>query len=148
MAVARASFYRHNHRSEPGENQRTSDRHSPLALTEEERNHVVELLHSEQFIDLAPHQIYAKLLDQGRYICSVSTMYRVIKSEHSHVNDRRNQVQRCSYTKPELLATCPNQVWSWGYHKVESHHQMDVFLPVCDHRYFQPVCGRLDGRQQ
>jgi putative transposase len=120
LAVSRASFYRRNRRAELDENQRPSGRHSPLALTEEERNHVVELLHSEQFSDLAPHQIYAKLLDQGRYICSVSTMYRVIKSEHGHANDRRKQVRRASYTKPELLATSPNQVWSWDITKLKA----------------------------
>ena len=85
------------------------------------------MLHSEQFIDLAPHQIYAKLLDQGRYVCSVSTMYRVIKSEHGHVNDRRNQVQRGSYAKPELLATGPNQVWSWDITKLKAATKWTYF---------------------
>lgn len=127
LAVSRASFYRHGSQGDPENKQRPTCRHSPLALTEEERNHVIELLHSEQFIDLAPHQIYAKLLDQGRYVCSVSTMYRVIKSEHGHVQDRRNQVHRASYVKPELLATGPNQVWSWDITKLKASVKWTYF---------------------
>jgi putative transposase len=86
----------------------------------EEKNSVLELLHSEKFIDLAPHQIYAKILDQGDYLCSVSTMYRMLKNEHGNVKERRTQVLRASYAKPELLATGPNQVWSWDITKLKA----------------------------
>lgn len=92
-----------------------------------DRKTVIELLHSEKFADMAPHQIYAKLLDQGDYFCSVSTMYRLLKSEHGHVKERRNQVQRASYTKPELLATGPNQVWSWDITKLKASIKWTYF---------------------
>ncbi len=71
-----------------------------------------DLLDSERFQDLAPRQVYATLLDEGTYLCSVSTMYRILR-EHGEVRERRRQRIHPVYTRPELLATAPNQVWSW-----------------------------------
>jgi putative transposase len=82
------------------------------ALTEAERTGVREVLNSERFMDQAPRQVYAALLDEGRYLASVSTMYRVLRV-HDEVCERRAVRQHPVYTKPELLATGPNQVWSW-----------------------------------
>ena len=90
----------------------------PLALSEIERRSVLNVLHSERFVDAAPHQIYAALLDEKRYLCSVRTMYRILAAEHE-VRERRNQCRRPAYTKPELLATGPNQVWSWDITKLK-----------------------------
>ena len=120
LGIARATFYRHNGRCDLTVGAYGPGRQSPLALTIEERDTVLALLHNDQFIDMAPHQIYAQLLDQGVYHCSIRTMYRLLKSEHGHVKERRRQVQRPAYTKPELLATGPNQVWSWDISKLKN----------------------------
>ena len=75
------------------------------------------MLNSERFQDLAPREIYADLLDEERYLCSISTMYRIL-TEHAEVRERRNQPRHPAYLKPELLATGPKQVWSWDITKL------------------------------
>jgi len=87
------------------------------ALTAEERGAVLEVLNSEQFSDQAPRQVYAQMLDGGQYLCSVSTMYRILKAEGA-VHERRNQLRHPVYARPELLATHPNEVWSWDITKL------------------------------
>jgi len=82
------------------------------ALSETEREEVHQTLNSERFADQAPREVYATLLDEGTYLCSPRTMYRVL-DEHAEVRERRDQLRHPAYTKPELLATRPNQVWSW-----------------------------------
>ncbi len=84
----------------------------PSALTPEERAQVREVLNSPRFEDLAPRQVRAQWLDEGCYLCSWRTRYRVLAVEHQ-VRERRNQLRHPAYTKPELLATAPNQLWSW-----------------------------------
>ncbi len=74
-------------------------------------------LHSDRFVDQAPHQVYATLLDEGVFVCSPRTMYRLLQ-EHGEVRERRDQLRRPAYKKPELLATQPNQVWSWDITKL------------------------------
>jgi putative transposase len=115
LSIARASFYRHIGPKKPEVRQRCLP---PLALSDEERQQVLDVCHSERFWDSAPHQIYATLLDEGLYHCSVSTMYRILR-EHDEIKERRNQVERPHYEKPELLATGPNQVWSWDITKLK-----------------------------
>jgi putative transposase len=73
---------------------------------------VLAELHSPRFVDQAPREIYATLLDEGRYLCSVRTMYRLLRA-HNELRERRDQLRHPTYAKPELLATRPNQVWSW-----------------------------------
>ena len=87
------------------------------ALSIAERTQVHQTLNSERFADQAPREIYATLLDEGTYLCSPSTMYRVLV-EHAEVRERRDQLRHPAYTKPELLATRPNQVWSWDITRV------------------------------
>lgn len=87
------------------------------ALTPDERLVVRDLLDSERFVDHSPREVYATLLDEGVYYCSISTMYRILH-EHEEVQERRNQRHHPAYTKPELLATGPNQVWSWDITKL------------------------------
>ena len=87
-------------------------RRSPRALSAPEKAAVREVLNSERFADQAPRQVYGALLDEGEYHCSISTMYRIL-AEHGEVNERRAQRTHPTYTRPELLATAPNQVWSW-----------------------------------
>ncbi len=82
------------------------------ALSEAEREEVHQTLNRERFADQAPREVYATLLDEGTYLCSPSTMYRVL-DEHAEVRERRDQLRHPAYAKPELLATRPNQVWSW-----------------------------------
>jgi putative transposase len=90
---------------------------APRALSPTEKTQVRELLNSERFQDLAPREIYAELLDEERYLCSISTMYRIL-AQHAEVRERRNQLRHPAYHKPELLATGPNQVWSWDITKL------------------------------
>jgi putative transposase len=86
------------------------------ALTAPERQAVLDLLHSERFVDQAPTEVYATLLDEGTYHCSPRTMYRLLTEAHE-VRERRNQLRQVA-PKPELLATGPNQVWSWDITKL------------------------------
>jgi putative transposase len=90
----------------------------PLALTPEERQEILEILRSPRFVDATPYQVFAELLDEGIYICSVRTMYRILEAE-GETRERRNQRRRVNYTKPELLAEGPNQVWSWDITKLK-----------------------------
>ncbi len=82
------------------------------ALSAEERAKVRAVLNSERFMDRAPRQVYATLLDEGTYLCHWRTMYRILAA-HAEVRERRQQRQHSIYHKPELLAEGPNQVWSW-----------------------------------
>jgi putative transposase len=81
-------------------------------LAHEERQQVLDTLHGERFVDQPPHQVYATLLDEGVYLCSVRTMYRVLASE-GEVRERRDQARHPAYARPELLATRSNELWSW-----------------------------------
>lgn len=113
LEVSRASFYR---RGRP----KAADRRrgpSPRALSTEQRQEVRDTLMSERFIDQAPREVYATLLDEGEYLCSVRTMYRILHQQQA-VRERRNQLKHPNYKKPELLATAPNQVWSWDITKL------------------------------
>jgi len=89
----------------------------PRTLSPSERAGVRDILNSERFADKAPHEVYATLLDEGEYHCSIRTMYRIL-DENKEVRERRNQLSHPSYTKPELLAEAPNQVWSWDITKL------------------------------
>ena len=115
---ARATHYRHHRQSPP--RSRPAPRSplpQPRALNEEERQNVLEVLHSERFVDTAPPQVYAALLDEGRYLASVPTMYRILRSV-GEVRERRRQAVHPAYVKPELMAERPNQVWSWDITKL------------------------------
>ena len=90
----------------------------PRALQVAERQQVLGVLHEPRFIDLAPAQVYAALLDEGTYHCSERTMYRVLAAEHE-VRERRAQRRHPAYSAPELLATAPNQLWSWDITKLK-----------------------------
>jgi putative transposase len=89
----------------------------PRTLAAAERTAVLAVLHEPAFVDLAPGQVYAQLLDAERYLCSERTMYRILE-EHHEVRERRDQRRHPPYAAPELLATAPNQVWSWDITKL------------------------------
>jgi len=113
MGLARASFYRRQ-RPQPV---RTARRSPPRALTPSERQTALAVLHEPRFADLAPAQVYTRLLDEDRYLCSERTLYRILE-ENQEVRERRDQLRHPVYQKPELLATAPNQVWSWDITKL------------------------------
>jgi putative transposase len=116
LAIPRASFYRWRQPPPPAENE-PSPRRSPRALSPQERETVRQTLYSERFMDQAPRQVYATLLDENQYLCSVRTMYRILEQDTA-AHERRNQLRHPNYQKPELLATTPNQVWSWDITKL------------------------------
>ena len=111
MGVSRATVYRR--RKTPSANaQQRGKRRQPRALLDQERQEVLDVLHSPRFVDKAPATVYAALLDKGTYHCSIRTMYRILHDARE-VRERRNQLRHPNYKKPQLLATGPNQVWSW-----------------------------------
>ncbi|MGA6925163.1 MAG: IS3 family transposase [Desulfosarcina sp.] len=123
LEVPRATFYRHLN---PGKSEARRPE-PPLALSLSERQTVLSVLHSERFQDRAPLEVYATLLDEGCYLCSPRTMYRILDAEHGDVKERRWHVQRPPYRKPELLATEPNQVWSWDITKLRGAAKWTYF---------------------
>ena len=115
LSLPRATYYR---RVKPVAPRPAAARPRPLrALGDRERREVLAVLHREQFVDKAPAEAHAMLLDEGRYFCSVRTMYRILEEE-KEVRERRDQLRHPRYRKPELLATAPNQVWSWDITKL------------------------------
>jgi putative transposase len=78
---------------------------------------VLDQLHAERLLDQSPREIYATLLDEGRYLCSIRTMYRLLE-QHGELRERRDQLSHPPYPKPQLVATRPNQVWSWDITKL------------------------------
>jgi len=113
LGVSRASAYRQRQPAVP----RATRPASPRALAPAERRVVLDTLHAERFMDQAPAQVHATLLDEGVYLCSPRTMYRVLDGAQE-VKERRDQVARSHYVKPELLATQPNELWSWDITKL------------------------------
>jgi transposase InsO family protein len=113
LGVPRASFYRRN-RPHP---QPKARKPPPRTLDAQERAHILAIAGSDRFVDQAPAEIYATLLDEGTYLCSIRTMYRLL-TENAPVRERRTLTRHGTYKKPELLATGPNQVWSWDITKL------------------------------
>ncbi|MGH0798386.1 IS3 family transposase [Bacillus mycoides] len=114
LNVSRATFYRRR-------NPETETRLRPKparALSNPERKEVLSQLNSDRFADQSPRQVYAKLLDEGQYLCSVRTMYRILE-DNQLLCERRNQRTHPTYRKPELLASGPNEVWSWDITKLK-----------------------------
>lgn len=117
MGVPPATVYRHRaKRNEPPPLSRR--RPSPSrALISQERQEILDVLHSGEFMDQTPQEVYAALLDRGQYLCSIRTMYRILEA-NQEVRERRDQLRHPFYAKPELLATASNQVWSWDITKL------------------------------
>lgn len=124
LGVARASFYRRRPVLGPsalptdGPSVPPPERPLPArALSVAERSAVLAVLHEERFQDRSPAAVQATLLDEGQYLCSTRTMYRILQSE-GESRERRDQLVHPVYQKPELLATAPNQLWSWDITKL------------------------------
>jgi putative transposase len=115
LNIPRASFYRK--RGLGFFPAAAAVRFIPRALDSAERGAVLACLHEERFQNCAPAAVYATLLDEGRYHCSIRTMYRILEGE-GETRERRDQLVHPAYQKPELLATGPNQLWSWDITKL------------------------------
>jgi putative transposase len=122
LAMARATYYR---AITPRPPQRTRPS-PPRALTPEERQQVLDVLHEPRFVDLAPAEVYATLLDEGHYLCSERTMYRILAA-NAEVRERRNQLRHVHHPRPELLATRPNELWSWDITKLHGPTKWTYF---------------------
>jgi putative transposase len=124
LVLARSRYYRYQQRhvdtaivQKPVE--KPARKPHPRALTPVEETAVRRILNSDRFQDMSPYEVYGTLLDEdGRYLCSVRTMYRILK-KYGEATPRGRQRVRTHYRKPELLATAPNQVWSWDITKMK-----------------------------
>jgi putative transposase len=132
LGVSRATLYR---RQRPPRLGPPAPRPAPPnALSELEREEVLGVLDSEEYCDLAPAQIWAWLLDDGRYLCSISTMYRLLRSVGEN-RERRRQRTHPAKKKPELIARRPNEVWSWDITKLAGpargvYYQLYVIIDI------------------
>lgn len=129
LGVSRASLYRR--RRPPTESRRATP---ARALSEPERREVLAVLHSDRFVDAPPAQVHATLLEEGSYLCSPRTMYRLL-ADSGEVRERRDQLHHPHYAKPELVATAPNQVWSWDITKLKgaatwTYYHLYVLLDI------------------
>ena len=120
VGVAQASYYR-RHRSSPPPQRPAplphQDRPQPRALSQSERDAILDVLHSERFVDMSPTEVWATLLDEGRYLGSISTFYRLLR-QAGESRERRRQATHPATVKPELVAYQPNSVWSWDITKL------------------------------
>jgi putative transposase len=120
LGLARSSFYRRTQLSARDDDLpavTTTVRVSPRALDTSERQDVLDVLHCPRFQDRSPTEVYATLLDEGVYLASERTFYRLLAAS-GETTERRDQLSHPAYAKPELLATCPNEVWSWDITKL------------------------------
>ena len=132
LGLSRATYYRRRKKGSQAELQ--VKRRSPRKLKVEEEKRVLSSLTSERFMDRSVPEVHATLLDEGTYLCSVRTMYRILE-KYRAVRERRNQRRHPQYRKPELLATGPNQVWSWDITKLKgprkwSHYHLYVIIDI------------------
>jgi len=124
LDLPRSSLYRSR---QPAVEAAPSSRPTPArVLSAAEKETVRELLNSERFCDHSPRQVYAILLDEGSYHCSISTMYRILR-EHDEIRERRNQRRHPVYSKPQLLATRPNELWCWDITKLKGPATWQLF---------------------
>lgn len=135
LGIPRSSLYRARQPASPRRVAAARLSRPPRALSNEEQAAVRTVLNSERYQDQAPREVYADLLDQGVYLCSWRTMYRVL-AQHDEVRERRNQLRHPSYQRPQLVATQSNQVWSWDITKLNGpatwcyyylYEMLDVF---------------------
>ncbi len=132
LGAAPATIYR---RRRPPQPRPCKPRPAPArSLSDAEREQVLELLHSERFVDCSPAQVWATLLDEGRYLASERTMYRLLAA-NGEVRERRDQLAHPPYARPELLACRPNEVWSWDISKLKgpakwTYYYLYVILDV------------------
>jgi putative transposase len=139
VGLSRATYYRATISKHKTESARPSHRR----LRDGERASVLEVLTSERFRDQSVRQVWAEMMDEGVYLCSIRTMYRIL-SENRAVRERRDQLRHPGYSRPELLATGPNQLWSWDITKLKGPHRWTYYhLYVVMDVYSRYVVGWL-----
>ncbi len=143
LGASSATIYRRRRPPRPREPRPRSAR--ARSLSEREREAVLDLLHSDRFVDSSPAQVWATLLDEGRYLASERTMYRLLAIRHGGVRERRDQLTHPPYARPELLATGPNELWSWDISKLKGPAKWTCFHLYVILDAYQPLRGRLDG---
>ncbi len=134
IGVSRAGWYRNNSPTPKTHALSAPRPKPPRSLSQSERATVLNVLHEPRFMDKAPAEAWATLLDEGVYLCSIRTMYRIL-ADHQEVKERRNHAHRTHYARPELLATAPNQVWSWDITRIKgpakwSYYQLYTILDI------------------
>ena len=148
LGEPRARYYRRHRQGPLPERPARVARPQPRALSEAERAAVLEVLHHPDHVDEAPATVYAKLLDEGRYLASTSTMYRVLRA-NAEVRERRRQAAHPAAKKPELIAAGPNQVWSWDITKLLGPAKWELFyLYVVIDIYSRYVPGWMLARAE
>jgi len=148
LTVSRATFYRHFVTKGIVTDSQRQRPVPPLALSTEERQVILDVAHEKRFWDSSPYQIYATLLDEGRYLGSVRTIYRTL-DQNNEVKERRKQVSRPQYRKPELLASAPNHVWSWDITKLKGPAKWTYFyLYVILDIYSRYVVGYMVAHRE
>jgi putative transposase len=129
VGAAQAGWYR-RHRQSPAPARPAPiphrERVQPRALSEDERQAILDELHSDRFADVSPTEVWAILLDEGRYLGSPSTFYRLLR-QASGTRERRRQATHPASVKPELVATAPNEVWSWDITKLRGPQKWSWF---------------------
>jgi putative transposase len=137
VGTAQAGYYR-RHRQCPLPERPAPvphrDRPQPRALAQQEQQAILDVLHSDRFVDLAPAEVWATLLDEGVYLGSISTFYRLLRRA-DETGERRRQATHPATVKPELVATAPNQVWSWDITKLRgpakwTYYHLYVILDI------------------
>ena len=150
VGAAQAGYYR-RHRISPAPPRSTPtahrDRSQPRALTEHEQQRILDLLHSPRFGDVAPAEVWATLLDEGVYLASISTFYRLLR-QAGESRERRRQASHPASVKPELLATAPNQVWSWDITKLHGPAKWTYHLYVILDIYSRYVVGWMIAHRE
>lgn len=142
LIIPRATYYRHQH-TEQEVRDVSCSKPPKNALSSDERQQVLDILHSEHFIDKTPYEAFNTLIDKGEYYCSPRTMYRVLKEQGETV-DRRQQRNHRDAVKPELIATKPNEVWSWDITKLLGQQKWQYYyLYVIMDIYSRYVVGWL-----
>jgi len=148
LGIAQASYYRRHRTSlAPARPAPIAhrDRPQPRALSAVEQEAILDELHSDRFADMSPTEVWAILLDEGRYLASIATFYRLLRRA-GETRERRRQATHPATVKPELVATEPNTVWSWDITKLRGPAKWTYYY-LCHLGHLLPLRGRVDGRQ-
>jgi len=121
IGFCRSTYYRFKAGPKPAKR-----RNIPRALSANERQEILDIMHEERFMDLPPGQIFNHLLDEGRYIASERTIYRIL-ADNNEVKERRKIRKHPKYSRPELLATKPNQLWSWDITRLRGPNKLEYY---------------------
>ncbi len=144
----RATHYRRHRQSPAPVRPPREPRPQPRALSAAERAEVLAVLHEPRFVDLAPGEVHAILLDEGRYLCSESTMYRLLSAQHGQVRERRSSGHPPAAGQARARRTRTEPDLELGHHQAGRSGEVDLLLPVLDHRHLLALHRGLDGRHR